>query len=86
MCLSGLSLRKAAAQLNVLNWEWCKYADLRYEKETGKRLTKIWTRKEHPLSAKDISNKIKSLYNQGKSVNEISKEVNRSVNIVNKYL
>lgn len=86
LCLSGLSLSKAAAQLNVLNWEWCKYADLRYEKETGKRLTKIWTRKEHPLSAKAISNKIKSLYNQGKSVNEISKEVNRSVNIVNKYL
>ena len=86
LCLSGVSLNKAAIQLNALNWDWIKYANQRYEKETGKRLTKIWARKGCHLSAEYISNKIESLYNQSKSVNEISEEVNRSVNVVNKYL
>lgn len=86
LCLSGVSLNKAAIQLNVLNWDWIKYANLRYEKETGKRLTEIWARKGCHLSAEFISNKIKELYNQGLTVEEISEEVNRSINIVNKYI
>ena len=86
MCLSGVSLNKAAIQLNALNWDWIKYANQRYEKETGKRLTKIWARKGCNLSAEYILNKIESLYNQGLTVEEISEEVNRSINIVNKYI
>lgn len=45
LCLSGVSLNRAAIQLNALNWDWIKYANQRYEKENGKKLTKLWVRK-----------------------------------------
>ena len=45
LCLSGVSLSRAAISLNALNWNWITYANQRYEKENGKKLTKLWTRK-----------------------------------------
>lgn len=52
LCLSGVSLYKAANQLNVLNWDWISYANKRYKKENGVPLTKLWVRKTVKKGAK----------------------------------
>lgn len=87
LCRKGLSPNKAAYLLGVKNWDWIKYANNRHKEETGKSLSEEWKKKDlkEPLSVR-IGKEINNLYNDGKTVSEISKIVNRSENIVLKYL
>ena len=62
------------------------YFSKRYYEETGIKLTSYKIKKTSISSAEQLMQKIIELHNNGLSVEDISREVSRSKNIVQKYL
>lgn len=73
---SGYTLQKAAIQLGINKSTGITYFSKRYYDETGIKLTSYKVRKPKKLSKKEskaekLSNKIKELYDNGKSIEDI---------------
>ncbi len=83
---SGYSLKRAAQYFGINDTTGITYFSKRYYEETGIKLITYKIKKSSFSNAEKLMNKIKELYNQGLTVEEISEEVNRSINIVNKYI
>ena len=62
------------------------YFSKRYYEETGIKLITYKIKKSSFSNAEKLMNKIIELHNNGLSVEDISREVSRSKNIVQKYL
>lgn len=83
---SGYNLKRAAQYFGINDTTGITYFSKRYYEETGIKLIAYKIKKSSFSNAEKLMNKIKELYNQGLTVEEISEEVNRSINIVNKYI
>lgn len=83
---SGYTLNKAAKYLGINVSTGITYFSKRYYKETGIYLTSYKIKKTSISSAEQLMQKIIELHNNGLSVEDISREVSRSKNIVQKYL
>lgn len=84
LCSEGYFSTEAAMKLNCLNWDWVSYANKRFLKEYGHKLTGLRPKKK--TKKEELIEEANVLYRSGLSINEISIKIGRSENIIKKYL